>query len=1286
MKKRIISLLVALTMITTLFNFNIVVYADDAAIQNRIDALYSLVGGKYFNVGQNTACGAKSRGHSCDNCLTSNIVGTTWFKNLFGSRSTSQFANEFGNGIEYSRNGWSCLGFANFAEWYIFKSSDTSTVSTSNIGTYNFNYSNVSTYAKIGDIIRLDNSHSVIFISASSSGIYVLDSNYSGSYNCLVAKHNIPYSSYSYFTISRATNRNSIAPATKPPAPLYVSASKKVYNTKESIAFSWPTVSGATDYYIYMWKDGTQIYSTYMASNTAFTSAPTSAGNYTLLVRAGNSAGYSDTSARYDFVVTDSVPNAVTNLRSDKKLYSPSESITFYWDPAYATENYWIYMWKDGVQLYATDMGQNTTFTSAPTSPGKYKLCIRPGNVNGFNEGSKAYEFTVGLYTVTLNNQSATTAGTTSVTATYGKAMPSITVPKKTGYTFGGYYDGTNGSGTQYYTSSGASARSWDKTSATTLYAKWTANTYKVTFNANGGTTPTASKNVTYDSTYGTLPTPTKEGHTFKGWYTSESGGTQITSSTKVSITSAQTLYAQWTTNKYTVTFKNHDGTVLETKSVDYGSAVTYSGATPTKKADAQYTYTFSGWDKALTNITANTVITAKFISTVNKYTVTFKNHDGTTLETKSVDYGSAVTYSGATPTKKADAQYTYTFSGWDKALTNITANTVITARFTSTVNKYTVTFKNHDGTVLETKSVDYGSTVTYSGATPTRQADVQYTYTFLGWDKALSNITENTVITAKFTSTINKYTVTFKNHDGTTLETKSVDYGSAVTYSGATPTKKADVQYTYTFSGWDKALSNITENTVITAKFTSMVNKYTVTFKNYDGTVLETKSVDYGGTVTYSGATPTKPADVQYTYTFSGWDKALTNITANTVITAKFNSVENEYIVTLNNQSATTAGTTSVSATYGSAMPSITVPKKTGYTFAGYYDGTNGSGTQYYKADGASAQNWNKTVATTLYAKWIPNTYTITLKNQNIPSAETTSITVTYGAPMPRINIPTLKGYKFDGYYIITLGNEIQYYKADGTSARNWDRTSGATLSAKWIPNKYTVTFKNYDGTILETKSVNYGSTVAYSGTTPTKQADAQYTYTFSGWDKSLTNITANTVITAKFTSTINKYTVTFNSMGGTEEIEPLIVSYGYSCGELPIPEKDGFIFDGWYTKEVDGEEVTNETVITSDVILYAHWETATPYIEATVTKSGTKLTIDAKVYNFVAPYDIIIVGYKGNQFVTMKRVSHNEQNSPYILTGDIDKIKVMVWSDLSTLKPLCKAEEITSDKFIIK
>ena len=72
--------------------------------------------------------------------------------------------------------------------------------------------------------------------------------------------------------------------------------------------------------------------------------------------------------------------------------------------------------------------------------------------------------------------------------------------------------------------------------------------------------------------------------------------------------------------------------------------------------------------------------------------------------------------------------------------------------------------------------------------------------------------------------------------------------------------------------------------------------------------------------------------------------------------------------------------------------------------------------------------------------------------------------------------------------------------------------------------------------------------------------------------------------------------------------------------------------------------------------------------------------------MHNITAPYDIFIVGYKNNKFVTMKRVPHNEQNSPYTLEGDIDEIKVMVWDGLSTLKPLCEAEEIPSSKWIVE
>lgn len=72
------------------------------------------------------------------------------------------------------------------------------------------------------------------------------------------------------------------------------------------------------------------------------------------------------------------------------------------------------------------------------------------------------------------------------------------------------------------------------------------AATFTVTFNANGGTTPTPSKSVTYGSTYGTLPTPTRQGHEFLGWFTAASGGSQVTSSTTVSITANQILYAHW--------------------------------------------------------------------------------------------------------------------------------------------------------------------------------------------------------------------------------------------------------------------------------------------------------------------------------------------------------------------------------------------------------------------------------------------------------------------------------------------------------------------------------------------------------------------------------------------------------------------------------------------------------------------------------------------------------------------------------------------------------------------
>ena len=86
------------------------------------------------------------------------------------------------------------------------------------------------------------------------------------------------------------------------------------------------------------------------------------------------------------------------------------------------------------------------------------------------------------------------------------------------------------------------------------MYAHFEANKYTIYFNSNGGNAPNpAIKIVTYDSTYDTLAGVSREGYTFNGWFTAASGGTKIETSTKVNITSDQTLYAHWTVNSYTV-------------------------------------------------------------------------------------------------------------------------------------------------------------------------------------------------------------------------------------------------------------------------------------------------------------------------------------------------------------------------------------------------------------------------------------------------------------------------------------------------------------------------------------------------------------------------------------------------------------------------------------------------------------------------------------------------------------------------------------------------------------
>lgn len=133
-------------------------------------------------------------------------------------------------------------------------------------------------------------------------------------------------------------------------------------------------------------------------------------------------------------------------------------------------------------------------------------------------------------------------------------------------------------------------------------------------------------------------------------------------------------------------------------------------------------------------------------------------------------------------------------------------------------------------------------------------------------------------------------HTVTFKNWDGTTLYSSLVKEGDTAVYRASTPTRSDGADYTYTFSGWNKSLTNVTSDTVYTAVFKAVpIPKYLVTFKNWNGTVLYTTYVKYGQDAYYQGQAPTRASDSSFNYVFSGWDKSAANITCDTVITAVF-------------------------------------------------------------------------------------------------------------------------------------------------------------------------------------------------------------------------------------------------------------------------------------------------------------------------------------------------------------------------------------------------------------
>ena len=340
-----------------------------------------------------------------------------------------------------------------------------------------------------------------------------------------------------------------------------------------------------------------------------------------------------------------------------------------------------------------------------------------------------------------------------------------------------------------------------------TITWEYTHPTYTLTLNANGGTVSPTSITRTAGQTVGTLPTPTREGYTFNYWANANG---RIYSTTIV--TGNSTVYAQWTPLTYTATFKNQDGTVLQTVTVNHGSTPSYTGSTPSKSSTAQYDYSFSGWSPSLEAMTSDKEYIAQFSSTVRKYTVTWKNYEGTVLETDTTEYGRVPTYDGATPVREADTENSYTFAGWHITVSEVKGDIEYIATYTATPLGYTVIWKNWDGTVLETdEKVPHGSMPSYDGSIPTREPTAKYTYLFADWDSEVVEVTKNVTYTAVFNTIINEYTITTRDSEkGTTSGGGTYEYDTSIVLT-AIPNEGCE------FIRWSDGDTNISRTIVVT-------------------------------------------------------------------------------------------------------------------------------------------------------------------------------------------------------------------------------------------------------------------------------------------------------------------------------------------------------------------------------------------------------------------------------------------------------------------------------------
>ena len=899
------------------------------------------------------------------------------------------------------------------------------------------------------------------------------------------------------------------------------------------------------------------------------------------------------------------------------------------WNPNKYTYNI-VYKSNSGVQLGASTV-EGYFDTSTTVSPKSFTGYTSPANQTVVFDSTTAktitFTYTPINYTIsyTLNGGSVATANPTSYnieTATF-----TLNNPTKIGNTFLGW-TGSNGS-----TASTNVSVTKGSTGNKTFTANWDTNEYTATFNANGGTTASpATIKKDYGVALGTLPTTSRTGYTFNGWYTATSGGTQISASTTMPAQNI-TYYAQWTINSYPLKIDPNGGYRASDSSTSVITVNKNYKATENISERKRTGYILIGYDMKNTSNGSTTDIGGATF-TFDSSSKTGKFTQGSvpiTLVAKweAIKYTAQFDPNGGyrvSDTNYNVVSYEYTYGQTD----NISER----ARAGYTLTGYII------------KNTANGSTTDIGGATVTFNSSAK-TGTF-------KQGSVNVTIVAQWSA--NSYTATFDANGGTTPSQTTITKKTDEALGTLPTTSKTG----YIFAGWYTAKSGGTKITSATTMPAGNVTyyaqwtteKFTISYNANGGTgTMSSHEIKYGETVKIKDNEFTAPTGYSFagwttksdgsadgygwsTSTNAGWSGTWSYINGQygiadykLVLYARWSPITYTYNIVYKSSSGVQLGTGTVAKAYGTTN-SVSPKAFTGYT-------------------SPAAQNvvWNSTTAKTITFTYTPITYTIsyTLDGGTVATANKTNYTIETATFA--LNNPTKTGYTFTGW----TGTGLSSASTSVSIAKG--STGNRTYTANWNANIYKVTLNNQSATSAGTTAYyyRYNTTEDVDGTTVYFYSDANCTtplpngytitkptktgYTFGGYftetngggtqyvlaNGNATNsrwkVAGDVTLYAKWT--INQYTATFDANGGTTASPSTIKKdYNSELGTLPTTSQTGYTFKGWYTAKSGGTKISTTTKLTANVTYYAQWTPKT--IKLTLNMNGGSGGTTAVYYKY--------------------------------------------------------------------